>query len=115
MTNPNLVSSNVIKGFSRTVNLSNADVLVLDNPTNSYNVIKINKISVARNTTNVTTSDGKLWIERSNSEYKLIESIDISGFPDDGYDFPLIETTIYLQEGDKLWAKNFLNNCGGFF
>ena len=110
MTNPNLVSSNVIKGFSRTVNLSNADVLVLDNPTNSYNVIKINKISVARNTTNVTTSDGKLWIERSNSEYKLIESIDISGFPDDGYDFPLIETTIYLQEGDKLWAKNFLNN-----
>ena len=47
MTNPNLVSSNVIKGFSRTVNLSNADVLVLDNPTNSYNVIKINKISVA--------------------------------------------------------------------
>lgn len=110
MTNPNLVSSNVIKGFSRTVNLSNADVLVLDNPTNSYNVIKINKISVARYTTNVITSDGKLWIERSNSEYKLIESIDISGFPDDGYDFPLIETTIYLQEGDKLWAKNFVNN-----
>ena len=110
MTNPNLVSSNVIKGFSRTVNLSNADVLVLDNPTNSYNVIKINKISVARHTTNVITSDGKLWIERSNSEYKLIESIDISGFPDDGYDFPLIETTIYLQEGDKLWAKNFVNN-----
>ena len=107
MTAPNLVDSAVVKGFVATPKLSNPHIKVIRNATNSNNVIKINQMSISQETpltTHATTSLVSVWIVRGGTNYYLFKDVSVDGHPDEDYDFSLLESTIYLEEGDELWA-----------
>ncbi len=111
MTAPNLVNSDIIKGYTTTQRLSYPHARILRNPAASNNVIKVNGISVGYRETNVTpTTKINLKFKRGGVDYFLFKNMVIDDHPSEGSDFSVLESTIYLEEGDELWAWGESNN-----
>ena len=108
MTAPNLVDSDVVKGFFYKQNLNFPHVKVIRNAANSNNVIKINQMRIAQHYPFAVYYGQRalvdVWILRGGVKYYLFKSLAVDGHADDGYDFSLLESTLYLEEGDEVWA-----------
>ena len=107
MTAPNLVDSDVVKGFVYTQFLNFPHVKVIRNAANSNNVIKINQMRISNWQPGMSWNERSLldvWILRGGVKYYLFKSLAVDGHADDGYEFSLLESTVYLEEGDEVWA-----------
>jgi hypothetical protein len=110
MANPNIVNVTTIQGKTALSQLGNTFGDIVDNGSSSGKIFKVNTIMVA-NTSTSSAYSVSVEVSRSSTGYALAESISVPI----GSTVVIVgkDTSIYLEEGDKIRAKgsaaNFLH------
>lgn len=99
MANPNIINVSNINGKTAVITVSNTASALLENPSSSNKLIKINMMMIANKHTDVIQFDASL--RRNTVDYNIAYNVSIPKQSS----LDLLSKPIYLQEGDSIMVS----------
>lgn len=105
MAAPDMLNSSTVFGKTAVANITTVTTTILENTSESGNLIKISAMSVSNiDSDNIAEVD--VYVTRNSIPYAFIKAVDVPVKST----IDLVSKTLYLEEGDKIQMKVNANN-----